>query len=206
MKIIDLLNKIANGEEVPKKISFCCRNFEYQENINDYCCIDKNNKELEDYCLGVSICKWIFPNILNDEVRILDIEYLNNDLEKRVLRYKNLIEKHFGKEFKYSYWTTFLMMYVLDNLNNKSEEELERYMENIKEIVDRSEDTETFEVCGSWLTKSEYDKLVYDEEEKKIPEKIDNVIFERAEEKYRDKLCKDKIDEIIDYLKSKGEE
>ena len=74
MRIIDLLNKIANGEKVPKKISFCCRNFEYQENINDYCCIDKNNKELEDYCLGVSICKWIFPNILNYEVEILEEE------------------------------------------------------------------------------------------------------------------------------------
>ena len=43
------------------------------------------------------------------------------------------------------------------------------------------------------------------EEEKKIPEKIDNEYFERAGSTYKDRLCKDKINEIITYLESKGE-
>ena len=72
MKIIELLNKIANGEEVPKKINFCRRNFEYKKDIYDYLCIDENFDKTEDYCLGVSICKWIFPSMLNDEVEILE--------------------------------------------------------------------------------------------------------------------------------------
>ena len=33
MKIIDILNKIANGEEVPKKIIFRGRKYEYSERI-----------------------------------------------------------------------------------------------------------------------------------------------------------------------------
>ena len=74
MKIIDLLNKIANGEEVPKKINFCRRNFEYKKDIYDYLCTDENFDKTEDYCLGISICKWIFPSMLNDEVEILEEE------------------------------------------------------------------------------------------------------------------------------------
>ena len=71
IKIIDLLNKIANGEEVPKKIKFCYRTFEYDD-ISDYLCIDKNNYLKEDYCNGYSIHKWIFGSNLNDEVEILE--------------------------------------------------------------------------------------------------------------------------------------
>ena len=74
MKIIDLLNKIVNGEEVPKRINFCRRNFEYKKDICDYLCIDENFDKTEDYCLGVSICKWIFPSILNYEVEIIEEE------------------------------------------------------------------------------------------------------------------------------------
>lgn len=73
MKIIELLNKIANGEEVPKKIEFCFRTFEYN-GIDDYLCIDKNDYTKEDYCNGYSIHKWIFGNNLNDTVEILEEE------------------------------------------------------------------------------------------------------------------------------------
>ena len=73
IKIIDLLNKIANGEEVPKKIKFCYRTFEY-DGISDYLCIDKNDCSKEDYCNGYSIHKWIFGSNLNNEVEILEEE------------------------------------------------------------------------------------------------------------------------------------
>mgnify|MGYP003289694863 CR=1 FL=1 len=64
MKIIDLLNKIANGEEVPKKIKYDEMIFEYQG--SDWLCkkngwwfITSDDKILEN---------------LNDEVEILDEE------------------------------------------------------------------------------------------------------------------------------------
>lgn len=87
MKVIDLLNKIANGEEVPKKICFCSRIFEFSRYKQDYICRD--NDETGIY--GMSICKWLFSSMLNDEVKILDIEYLNSELGKKLLEpfYRN---------------------------------------------------------------------------------------------------------------------
>ena len=60
MKIIDLLNKIANGEEVPKKVRFAGIIFEYDEDDQMY-----NNYEHKN------ICDYAF---LNDEVEILEEE------------------------------------------------------------------------------------------------------------------------------------
>lgn len=65
MKIIDLLNKIANGEEVPKKIKFGNNIYEYEEGI-DY----KIGNGLDKEFLIDKIC--ISKEDLNDEVEILD--------------------------------------------------------------------------------------------------------------------------------------
>ncbi len=66
MKIIDILNKIANGEEVPKKIIFRGRKYEYSErimNLFNYKNID-NDKYLSEL--------YHIENILNDEVEIIE--------------------------------------------------------------------------------------------------------------------------------------
>lgn len=70
MKIIDLLNKIANGEEVPKKIIYQNYIYEYQhrrdtENSFNYMC-NENGKYLSR--------RYFIDNILNDEVEILEEE------------------------------------------------------------------------------------------------------------------------------------
>lgn len=101
MKIIDLLNKIANGEEVPKKIKFCFRAFEYND-IDDYLCIDKNDYTKEDYCNGYSIHKWIFGSNLNDEIEIIEedkkIEKIDTDelfiCDNHEHIYSNFIDVH----------------------------------------------------------------------------------------------------------------
>lgn len=143
MKIIDLLNKIANGEEVPKT-------FTYKGYLWEY---DKKNK-MWFYYFGESkshrFDRLFYLNmILNDEVEILEEE-----------------------------------PYV--------------------------------EVCGSWFTKSEYDKLFL-EEEKKILEKLEEPRFNKGRYYIKDingddseisgieRTFRLKINEIIDYLKSKGE-
>ncbi len=83
-----------------------------------------------------------------------------------------------------------------------------------KKIVEMGlveEEPRNIEVCGSWFTKSEYDKLAQSEEEKKIPEKIKTLKhscnFDRHEEiLYENQVdLANKITEILDYLKSKGE-
>ena len=60
--IIDLLNKIANGEEPPKKIYYLEETFTYDEKSKDY--YDSENYGLFD--------SYVIPDILNDEVIILE--------------------------------------------------------------------------------------------------------------------------------------
>ena len=57
MKVIDLLNKIAKGEEVPKHILF--RNYDYFFEDNEY-------RDFVDHCLDYEY--------LNDEVEIIEEE------------------------------------------------------------------------------------------------------------------------------------
>ena len=70
IKIIDLLNKIANGEEIPKKIKY----------DNYYCYYDKEKNKYVDYA-GISIFAWdyIVMNSLNDTIEIIED---NDKLEK----------------------------------------------------------------------------------------------------------------------------
>ena len=121
IKLIDLLNKIANGEEVPKKFEVNGRIWEW--NVHSYKC------ELHSE-FSVTGLRYDLSN-LNDEIKILDIEYLNNDLGDKLIK-------------------PFL-------------------------------------------------------EEKKIPEKL-NEDFNQHCNEYLYKKIEDKVNEIIDYLKSKGDE
>lgn len=68
IKIIDLLNKIANGEEVPKKIKYEENYYELKEKYNEY---------WEQFEYGYKTHTGGYLNIwrkdvLNDEVEILD--------------------------------------------------------------------------------------------------------------------------------------
>lgn len=70
MKVIDLLNKIANGEEVPKKIKYNNKIYEYYErleNIFNYKQI-VNGKYIDDYFND----NYFIDSILNDEVEIIE--------------------------------------------------------------------------------------------------------------------------------------
>ena len=69
MKIIDLLNKIANGEEVPKKIklhNLVLKKFDYS--IGDGTTIPSYCNEKEDTFLN----DFLYSQYLNDEVEILE--------------------------------------------------------------------------------------------------------------------------------------
>ena len=72
MKIIDLLDKIANGEEVPKKIKVNKIIFEYQG--DDYLYKDENKKEYWLFSTGYTDkFEWL-DSALNTEVEILEEE------------------------------------------------------------------------------------------------------------------------------------
>ena len=65
IKVIDLLNKIANDEEVPEKIKI--KNVIYEYRGYMYCTEKANYQDIEDYLFG----KWNF-NILNDYAEIIE--------------------------------------------------------------------------------------------------------------------------------------
>ena len=69
LKVIDLLNMISRGEEVPNKIKYCRTIFYYDDNSRDYISVSN-----EFNSGGISICKYIFGGDLNDEVEILEEE------------------------------------------------------------------------------------------------------------------------------------
>lgn len=69
MKVIDLLNKIANGEEAPKTIK-------YRGLVFDYDDIDYFNTDL-----GYLFEKYVILEILNDEVKIIEEKKIPEKLE-----------------------------------------------------------------------------------------------------------------------------
>ena len=82
IKIIDLLNKIANGEEVPKRIKY--QNEIYTYANDDYCTTNEKWLFSVSYTEGVA---WL-NDFLNTEVEI-EIEKLNLETDK--LRGKEIV-------------------------------------------------------------------------------------------------------------------
>ena len=66
MKVIDLLNKIANGEEVPERIIFYYNEFYYDKDNLKYRNVDKNKDNLFEH---IGFYKGL---VLNDEVEIIE--------------------------------------------------------------------------------------------------------------------------------------
>lgn len=79
MKVIDLLNKIANGEEVPKKIKWENTIFVYSEYDKDYLEYPFSDEEYQGlFCMKDSI----LTQFLDDEVEIIEED-------KQLDKYKN---------------------------------------------------------------------------------------------------------------------
>lgn len=86
MKVIDLLNKIANGEELPKRIKYKCDIYKIGEDTcnKDVKYIDENKDD--DGYTKYLFQDWILDVILNDEVEILDEEDEFEDIKPLVLK------------------------------------------------------------------------------------------------------------------------
>jgi tRNA U34 5-carboxymethylaminomethyl modifying enzyme MnmG/GidA len=81
MRVIDLLNKIAKGEEVPKKIRFDGVDYFIVNEMYPYTYKDYNGNEIED-----NFTRYIIHS-LNDEIEILE------EVEDK------LIPEHISNEF-----------------------------------------------------------------------------------------------------------
>ena len=91
MKLIDLLNKIANGEEVPKKIKFQNVIYEYDRNKKEYI------HEIKKFCaetllFNVMCCHYI-NEILEAEVEVIEDEEIDiQEIDTTTLSNRKLLE------------------------------------------------------------------------------------------------------------------
>lgn len=70
IKVIDLLNKIANGEEVPEKILYKEKIFEFDKLEKCYITSNFDNTVMND--LGIYLDDGLNMNSLNDTVEIIE--------------------------------------------------------------------------------------------------------------------------------------
>ena len=136
-------------------------------------------------------------------MKITIYELINKIKKGEKLPKKIKYDKHIYEYEEGTYdWSYYIenngtIKFLLTDVFNGDDNILDILNEEVKVIEEEPRD---IEVCGSLFTKSEYDKLAHCEEEKKIPEKLDisggiSVVN-----------CAYKINEIIDYIKSKGDE
>ena len=88
MKIIDLLNKIANGEEVTKKIKYLYYEYEFNEEEKEY---QRLQNEI-NYGLGEDRRLDI---ILDEEVEIIEEPQVHKIPEKLIQCYTDKLTKEF---------------------------------------------------------------------------------------------------------------
>lgn len=115
MKVIDLLNKIANGEEVPKKIKFQNKIYhfnrvymDYESDIQEY----RNADVKENYYIFSEWC----PMSLNDEVEIIEEDNKIHKINKT--RFIANGTENEGKLFHYCYDLEKKLGEVIDAINN----------------------------------------------------------------------------------------
>lgn len=86
MKVIDIMYKIANGEEVPKKIIYEDEIYTFRKDLNDY------QNEYGTYADDITHFKYLFENpygadykeFFNEEVEATEEDEKIKDLQERV--------------------------------------------------------------------------------------------------------------------------
>ena len=135
MKVIDLLNKIANGEEVPKKIFYKTGGeytggyyWIYDESCRDY--IDKAG----DYVFNAG--NYHIIDMLNMEVEIIEEDKKIKKIEK-LYKY---IDKEVDEKEKDMYYENILKVY--DDSEYEIDESMSFVVDKINEIIDYLEEKE----------------------------------------------------------------
>lgn len=113
MKIIDLLLKIANGEEVPKIIKYDSFTYWYDESEKDY--YRMIAKDLDDEDVEYLLDSCFASDILNDKIEIIEEDKPIKKLEKIPTS-----AYHFGKGITYCNFTNeqnINVIYLRDKIN-----------------------------------------------------------------------------------------
>ena len=172
MKIIDLLNRIANGEELPKKIKYEGDIWELNTLENTYdngeCCL------FEDYIDK----KYLITDVLNDEVEIIEEDKKDKDKDKEIEIYINgekieLFDYEPLKQGEYFY-----------------KENGKWYVHKLKNVSKIIEEDKKIKKLPYY----DYKEITSENNRDKFIEKL----LEKHDKRLND--YHEKIDEIIDYL------
>ena len=125
IKIIELLNLIANKEEIPRHIKYEYYQYDWSDNANNYICEDADGERLSMFDDGY-IC--ILCNSLNDEVEIL--EYNTEEIEE----IKEISDEYFNMLSDESK-VKWLKSYIKEDRNKINE-----LVRAVKKIQKKSED------------------------------------------------------------------
>ena len=198
MKIIDLLNKIANGEEVPKKIKYkgIVREFDYED--KDY--IGKNTYDyylFHDILAAGTGDKMVTG--INDEVEIIE------DIPKEdILNYKDLLQQEINNENEI----------LLSRLESDTKLDIiknyitsEEAIDNFKTIESRDEWLKVhdfiLDIIDNYKLQKENGEVIENipKEDKKI-EKLDVVLSDYLVDNIKENILaiQTKINEIIDKI------
>lgn len=80
MKVIDLMNKVANDEDMPRKIIYEDLEWKYRRDLDDYEYYDEE-RNWHEYLFENPFGK-AYSELYNDEIEILDHYEKNNKIEK----------------------------------------------------------------------------------------------------------------------------
>ena len=109
MKVIDLLNKIANGEEIPLKIKV--KGYEYRQSNGQFWC-DETEMYLIDNCTSIYH--------LNDEVEIIEEPQEHKIPEKMNFVYKNEDDMQNANNERFKYYINAILDYLEEENNGRN--------------------------------------------------------------------------------------
>ena len=127
IKIIDLLNKIANNEQPPKKIMYDDEIYTYNEYNNLAYCYTTDDDNL-------------FRHIdnINEEVEILETTIVWNRIDDSIeYKTKNITPKKIEKIDMFDYFTGYWYNELPENFTRHLENNFEILNEKINEIIDK---------------------------------------------------------------------
>lgn len=117
IRVIDLLNKIANGEEVPKNIKYCEYLWEYNKGNRDY--IDQDGDSV------FSCDNYAVLDMLNDEIEIIEeskkIEKLNNWCDVKSWNIESGKNIAFEEQSEYNKNLFYKINEIINYINSKED-------------------------------------------------------------------------------------
>ena len=150
MKIIDLLNKIAKGEEVPKKIKYTWfYEWSYDNTRDEYCYMQKNGDRFDS--------DWLIESILTDEIEIIE--------EEKEIPIYNIDNMKIAGE---KAWEVYRRLYEGFKKGWNAPIEKEKEIEKI--IISMDDDSMPY------VTNNKYQKLSYSEVDLLFASKINELI------------------------------